>query len=183
MKIQLGETDINANLNFIYTFFKPEAELKGLEMKLVNHIPESKNTMHTDKEKLYAVLANLVKNAIKYTNTGYVHITSEYVQESDCFRFLVADSGIGIPKEKQREIFKHFVQADITNIMAHQGAGIGLAITKAYVGLLGGKIEVESEVDKGSVFSFTIPYHYDPPAFIVHDQAALYVKNRNVSTL
>ena len=67
------------------------------------------------------------------------------------------DTGIGIPKDRQEAIFERFIQADISNVMAFQGAGLGLAISKAYVEMLGGKIWVESEVGKGSVFYFTLP--------------------------
>ncbi len=79
--------------------------------------------------------------------------------------FYVKDTGIGIPKDKLEAIFKRFIQADISNDMAIQGAGLGLSISKAYVELLGGKIWVESEVENlaigkagGSAFYFTIPY-------------------------
>ena len=67
------------------------------------------------------------------------------------------DTGIGVPKDRQEAIFERFVQADITDIMARQGAGLGLAISKAYVKMLGGNIWVESEVGEGSTFYFTIP--------------------------
>jgi len=72
-------------------------------------------------------------------------------------QFYVKDQGIGIPKERQEAIFERFIQADISDKRAFQGAGLGLSITKAYVEMLGGKIWVESEVGKGSIFYFTLP--------------------------
>ncbi len=71
--------------------------------------------------------------------------------------FYVTDTGIGIPKDRQHAIFERFVQADIEDRMAYQGAGLGLAITKAYVEMLGGKIWVESDVGQGSTFHFSLP--------------------------
>lgn len=68
------------------------------------------------------------------------------------------DTGIGIPKDRQEAIFERFIQADISDKMALQGAGLGLSISKAYVEMLGGKIWLESETGKGSTFYFTIPY-------------------------
>ena len=72
--------------------------------------------------------------------------------------FFVKDTGIGIPQNKMEVIFDRFVQADIADKRAYQGAGLGLSITKAYVEMLGSKIWVESEVGNGSTFYFTIPY-------------------------
>jgi signal transduction histidine kinase len=72
--------------------------------------------------------------------------------------FYVKDTGIGIAKDRQNAIFERFIQADIEDARAYQGAGLGLAISKAYVEMLGGKMWVESELQKGSVFYFTLPY-------------------------
>ena len=80
--------------------------------------------------------------------------------------FFVKDTGIGIPKDRQEAIFERFVQADIGDKRAFQGAGLGLSISKAYVEMLGGKIWVESEEGKGSTFYFTIPYNTEPEEII-----------------
>ena len=113
--------------------------------------------IRTDCEKNYAILTNLVKNAIKFTSTGSVEFG--YEQKEDELDFFVKDTGIGIPKDKQLVIFSRFVQLNIGDRRACQGAGLGLAISKAYVEMLGGKIWAESEEGKGSVFHFTIPYN------------------------
>jgi len=76
-------------------------------------------------------------------------------------KFYVKDTGIGIEKNRQRAIFERFIQADIDNKQAQQGSGVGLAISKAYVEMLGGKIWVESEPGHGSTFYFTLPYQVD----------------------
>jgi signal transduction histidine kinase len=90
-------------------------------------------------------------------------------QKENYLEFYVKDTGIGIPKERQQAIFERFIQADIDDSMAYQGAGLGLAIAKAYVEMLDGKIWVESEEGKGSAFYFTIsckrePEHKSPAA-------------------
>ena len=80
------------------------------------------------------------------------------INKGDYLEFYVKDFGIGIPKERQAAIFERFIQADIADIQARQGAGLGLSIAKAYVVMLGGKIWVESEPGRGSTFYFTLPY-------------------------
>lgn len=161
MKTDIVETNINEQIGDIYTFFKPEAEAKGIRLSIKKPLPAKEAIIKTDSEKLYAILTNLVKNAIKYTLEGTIEL-GYYLKkdsESGVLEFYVKDTGVGIPKERQEAIFDRFIQADITNKMAHQGSGLGLAITKAYLEMVGGQIRVESEVDKGSTFYFTLPYN------------------------
>jgi PAS domain S-box-containing protein len=159
MNVVLKESDINQQIEFIYTFFNPEVERKGLQLSYKNALTSKEATIKTDREKLYAILTNLVKNAIKYTQTGSIEFG--YGLKQNNIEFYVKDTGIGIPKERQEAIFERFIQADITDARAFQGAGLGLAISKAYIEMLGGKIWVESEEGKGSVFYFTIPYNIE----------------------
>jgi CheY-like chemotaxis protein len=98
-------------------------------------------------------------------------------------QFYVKDTGIGIPKNRQEAIFERFIQADIEDKMAYQGAGLGLAITKAYVEMLGGKIWVESEEGIGSTFYFTLPYNAAPVKEITDRQPEPTVKNETVRKL
>jgi PAS domain S-box-containing protein len=160
MKIETGESDINEQIEYIYTFFKPEAEAKGMKLSFNKPLPAKEATIITDREKLYAILTNLVKNAIKYTQKG--EIVVGYSKKGETLEFYVKDTGIGIPENRQTAIFERFVQADIEDRKALQGAGLGLAITKSYVEMLGGKIWVESEEGVGSAFFFTIPLNVDP---------------------
>jgi signal transduction histidine kinase/ActR/RegA family two-component response regulator len=161
MKVDITESDINKQIEYVYTFFKNEAEVKGIKLSYKNSLPSSEAIIKTDPEKLYAILINLVKNAIKFTNKGSIdfgyNITSDKI--SDLLEFYVKDTGIGIPKDRQEAIFELFVQADIINTHAYQGAGLGLAISKAYVGMLSGRMYVESEPGNGTIFYFTIPYN------------------------
>ncbi|MGC8803993.1 MAG: ATP-binding protein, partial [Bacteroidales bacterium] len=109
----------------------------------------------TDKTKLTQILSNLVGNAIKFTHEGFVEMG--YQIEDDHILFYVRDTGIGIPKNAQEEIFKRFRQARRSDGKIYGGSGLGLSISKAYLDLMGGRIWVESEGGKGSSFYFTIP--------------------------
>jgi CheY-like chemotaxis protein/two-component sensor histidine kinase len=157
IKSQITKSNINEQIEFIYTFFKPETEAKGLKISLNNSLTAKEATIITDREKLYAILTNLVKNAIKYTEEGEIEVG--YSKKGETLEFYVKDTGIGIPEDRQAAIFERFVQADIEDTKALQGAGLGLAITKSYVEMLGGKIWVESEERIGSAFYFTLPYN------------------------
>jgi PAS domain S-box-containing protein len=171
MKVSVSVTNVNEKIEYIHTFFKPETDKKGIELRFNNGLPGLEANILTDKEKIYAILTNLVKNAIKFCDKGVIEIGYDLVGESRrdkaCLvstttptelQFYVKDTGIGIPKNRQEAIFDRFIQADIVDKMARQGAGLGLSISKAYVEMLGGKIWVESEVGKGSTFYFTLPY-------------------------
>ena len=156
------QSNINEQTEFVYTFFKPQAGEKGIELKCKNGLSSHEALVITDKEKVYAILTNLVKNAIKYTDKGTIELGYNLVatqHATPLLGFYVKDTGIGIPAERQQAIFDRFIQADIADTRAFQGAGLGLTISKAYVEMLGGKLWVESEAGKGSTFFFTIPYH------------------------
>jgi len=177
MKLDMNESNINEMIEYAYTFFKPEAETKKIKLAYKTPLPLKEVTINTDSEKMYAVLTNLVKNAIKYTEKGSVEFGYNIVETHGraslgraSLKFYVKDTGIGIPKERQEAIFERFIQADIEDRMARQGAGLGLSITKAYVEMLGGKIWVESEEGKGSTFYFTLPFNNEPAAEIIDRQ-------------
>ena len=154
--VSISEVNINQQTDYLYNFFKPETTSKGITLSLNNGLEEHLAILNTDKEKFNAILTNLVKNAIKYTKEGSIEFG--YQQKDDVLEFYVKDTGMGIPKDRQKAIFDRFVQADIEDRYALEGAGIGLSIAKAYVEMLNGKIWVKSKKDKGSTFYFTIPY-------------------------
>jgi len=159
MEVSFVETNINEQLDFLYNFFKLEAIQNGIELVQKSPLPSSRVVINTDREKLYAILTNLIKNAIKFTKNGRVEFG--YTQKDNQLEFYVKDSGIGIPKDKQSSVFERFIQADISLSRGYEGAGLGLSISKAYVELLGGAIWLESEVNVGSSFFFTIPVNSD----------------------
>jgi signal transduction histidine kinase len=108
---------------------------------------------------LQQILVNLVGNAIKFTDKGEVSITLQK-QESDeagSWRMVVCDTGIGIPEERLPDIFEPFRRGSDYATRCHQGAGLGLSIVKNLVILMDGKVDVESTVGRGSVFTVTLP--------------------------
>ncbi len=157
MKVSVTEISINRLLDELYGFFKPEVTLKGLSLISLPTLADKGAVVLSDDSKLHGILTNLIKNAIKFTRKG--SITFGYNLKDDFIEFFVKDTGIGIPKNRQQAIFDRFVQADIEDIRAFEGSGLGLTISKAYVEMLGGKIWLVSEEDKGSSFMFTIPYN------------------------
>jgi len=173
MKLDISESNINEQIEYIYTFFKPEVEAKGMKLTCRNSLTAKEAIIKTDREKLYAILINLVKNAIKYTKEGTIEFGYDLVVETQCIaslQFYIKDTGIGIPKNRQEAIFERFIQADIADKMARQGAGLGLTITKSYIEMLGGKIWLESEEGIGSTFYFTLPYNAQPAKEITDQQ-------------
>ena len=181
MKLSITESDINEQLEYIYTFFKPELQAKGIRFSMRKSLPAKESIIYTDREKLYAILTNLVKNAIKFTTKG--HIEVGYVLKPDTsaaeLEFFVKDTGIGIPLMSRKTIFERFIQADLTDGMVRQGAGLGLSISKAYLEMLGGKIWVESEVGNGSVFYFTLPYNSIPEATFSNE---IFISSKDIET-
>jgi len=160
MEVNIQKANINDQIDFVFAFFKPEMEGKGLHFLIKKPLENIDAFIQSDGEKIYGILTNIVKNALKFTEEGSVELGYTLKKENGTSEllFYVKDSGIGIPKERQLPIFDRFIQADIAGEMAYQGAGLGLSISKAYVELLGGKIWVESEEGVGSVFYFTLPY-------------------------
>jgi len=157
MEVKKTESNINEQIEYIYTFFKTEVEAKGMTLLYRNTLTSKEAIIRTDREKIFAILTNLVKNAIKYTNEGSIEFG--YNKKGDVLEFYVKDTGIGVSKDRKEAIFERFIQADIVDKMARQGAGLGLSISKAYVEMLGGNIWLESEEGKGSTFFFTLPYN------------------------
>jgi len=156
MKVSLAETNINEQMEYICNLFKSEVESKNIQFSFKNGLPGKSALIKTDRQKIFAILSSLLRNAIKYTEKGAIEFG--YDKIIDTLQFYVKDTGIGIPADRQQAVFERFIQADIVDIKAFQGAGLGLSISKAYIELLGGKIWVKSEPGKGSSFYFTIPY-------------------------
>lgn len=162
-KIESGQMELhsqNMNLNeviaFIQSFFEPECASKGLELISSFTLPNDHAIIISDRDKLEAILINLLKNAIKFTHHGKINFG--YEQNGDKLVFFVDDTGIGIPENKQKQIFDRFVQADSSMTKPYEGAGLGLSISKAFVEMLGGNLELRSKVNSGSRFYFSIPY-------------------------
>ncbi|MCF8347193.1 MAG: PAS domain S-box protein [Bacteroidales bacterium] len=151
----LTQTDVNGRMEELFRFFKPRADKKGIKLSLEMLLPQADKNVKTDQNKLDSILTNLIKNAIKYTDSGDIQMGC--LSNGSEVEFYIKDTGIGIPKDRQEAIFERFIQADIADKRAFQGSGLGLAISKSYVEMLGGKIWVESREGKGSTFYFTLP--------------------------
>ncbi len=157
MEVNIKEANINEKMEFTYKFFKPEVESKGIQFLMKTGLADKEAIIKTDNEKIYGILTNLVKNAIKFTHKGSIELG--YEKKGKFLEFHVKDTGIGIPKNRLDAIFDRFIKADIEEKQAFQGSGLGLTISKSYVEMLGGKMWIESEEGLGSIFYFTIPYN------------------------
>jgi signal transduction histidine kinase/ActR/RegA family two-component response regulator len=166
-KIEAGKLNIEqSNFNFkdcvngLYKSLAPKASKKNLifQLDMDDQLP---SYIVGDKTRLSQILINLINNAIKFTHEGKVilKIQQEEVTEEEVrMKFAVTDTGIGIADEKQEQIFESFSQADDDTTRLFGGTGLGLAITKRLLELQNSQIELESEINKGSTFSFSISY-------------------------
>jgi PAS domain S-box-containing protein len=157
--IECSEENFNLNeqLVFMFNLFKPEAKAKGLEFSINLAFDDQHSDIVTDRDKFYAIISNLLKNAIKFTEVGDITMGYQIRKAENIIEFYIKDTGIGIAPDRQEAIFERFVQADIEDRMARQGAGLGLSISQAYANVLGGAIAVKSELHKGSQFTFSLP--------------------------
>lgn len=155
-KLSQKEMSLNSTLIYIYEQFLIKAKRQKVQLSLHPFLPDSEVQIISDETKLIQVLSNLINNALKFTNQGFVNFGYN-IKERE-LEFFVEDSGIGIPHEMHDEIFKRFSQVENTSSRQFGGSGLGLSISKAYVELMGGRIWLNSELGKGARFYFTIPY-------------------------
>ena len=156
IRLIMKETNLNEMLQRVYDKFKPLAGDKNILLRFDARMDEKDLIITTDGYKLFQALCNLVGNAVKFTKEGKVEFG--YSLNGDKIEFYISDTGIGIKKEKQVNIFDTFYQAESSVTQRYEGTGLGLSIAKAYIELLGGEIWFTSEYGEGSVFRFTIPY-------------------------
>ena len=162
IKIKYEIIDINLILYDVKNIIQGEKLKENkTEIELILKIdPELKdNYIFTDARKLKQVLINLLKNALKFTDKGYIEFGFTEIKKANVkyLKFFVKDTGIGIEKKHYDLIFNIFRQVDDTHTRKFGGTGIGLSIAKKITEMLGGEIWVESELGKGSIFYFTIP--------------------------
>lgn len=150
------ETDIADLIMQIYSKFTAEASRKNIDLRININLESNELKILTDKVKLNHVISELLNNAIKFTQSGYVELGC--LQIDRFLKFYVEDNGIGIPEAEHERIFERFYQADKSKSRIYGGTGLGLSISDAYVKLLGGKFNLKSAPGKGSDFSFTIPF-------------------------
>lgn len=159
-KLAIEHTDFSVNslLEETVKIFRSQAEAKNI--RLDTHIAAAAGTLRGDPHRLQQVLANLVGNAIKFTEQGSVTLSLSILEENEHHRnvrFEVADTGVGIPTSAQGKIFESFTQADISTTRRFGGSGLGLTITKHLVEAMGGRLSFESAEGLGSRFWFDMP--------------------------
>jgi len=158
LELSISDFELHALLKNIITMFSLKADEKRLELQLLVE-PDVPSLLRGDEGRLRQILINLVGNAVKFTSEGavtlHVSTTAEDAHQAT-LRFVVRDTGIGIPSDKLNLIFDAFTQADSSTTRLYGGTGLGLAICKQLVELMGGSIGVDSTVGKGSTFYVVI---------------------------
>lgn len=165
-KIEAGEVtiqkeifNVNSFLQEVLLTFKQEKEKRGkanIELKLVLSDQATELKIETDTHRLRQVFNNLITNSLKFIDEGFIEFGYSSVTP-DNIQFYVKDTGVGIGSDKKERIFEQYGQDEDTYNRNTEGTGLGLAISKSFVELLGGSIWVDSELDEGSTFYFTIP--------------------------
>lgn len=154
---------INDLMVDLYREYSMEMINKPVRLKLLTENSNPKFSLITDRFLLSEILRKLIDNAIKFTHQGEIEFG--YRMENNAgIRFFVRDTGIGIAPLNIERIFERFLQVDHTTTRKYEGTGLGLAIARHYTSLLGGQIDVKSELNKGSEFSFLIPAEEESPA-------------------
>ncbi len=164
-KIEAGQLSIiesNCRINLLLEellniFEVEQINGKGIEIRITSTVPKYKSIVKTDPVRLKQILVNLISNALKFTDTGFVEF-GYHLRDEKWVEFFVKDTGIGISKKDQGIIFERFRQLDDPRDISREGTGLGLSISKALVEKLGGSIWVESTENIGTTFFFTIPY-------------------------
>ena len=169
IELQLKPIGIREIVEVVLNLSQPLIKNKNLQ--LINAIPPDLTPAEADENRLQQILYNLVGNAIKFTDSGFVEISANFQSEegelgtektqidsarTSKIQITVSDTGIGIPEDKLDRIFESFEQADGSTAREYGGTGLGLAVTKKLVELHGGCIQVESTVGVGSRFTFTL---------------------------
>lgn len=179
-KMTLSEEDMNLRqlIQSIFHIHKATAKEKGIVLQY-DFDTATPQYVWSDRSKLKQILMNLLSNAIKFTPAGkHVFLKSAFV--NDELLLEVKDEGIGISEEKQASIFDPFVQADASITREYEGTGLGLAITQNMVNMLGGRIELESELGRGATFRVYIPYH--EPVRITTEKAEILLDKVEIPT-
>ena len=158
-KIEAGTLDFNESDFSVNTMLDEIIHMALLKMgnehvQLIVSKGLSECIIKAAKSRLMQVIINLVNNAMKFTKKGTITVGYDYLKKENQLKFFVKDTGIGIPKDKLKDIFGRFVKLN----SFVQGSGLGLSICEMIVHTMGGNIWVESEIEKGTTFWFTISY-------------------------
>jgi CheY-like chemotaxis protein len=155
VKLKADNVNVNDVLDEMLKIFTARNG-NGVKILIEKKLDDENCSIQVDSRRLIQVLTNLIDNGLKFTSSGYVKIG--YLPEKEQFKFFVEDTGRGISSEYHKIIFQSFRQAEDDFDDEIRGTGLGLAISKKIIDLFGGEIWVESKLNKGSVFYFTVPY-------------------------
>jgi PAS domain S-box-containing protein len=160
LELETIEFDLKTTVESIAELLTPKAAEKGLELRC--HIdPKAPTNLCGDPGRIRQIMLNLIGNAIKFTETGTISLEAELVKKRKkqaTIKFSVKDTGIGIPDDRQQMIFDSFTQADGSMTRKYGGTGLGLSICKRLIDRMTGEISVQSELGKGSKFTFTVTF-------------------------
>lgn len=166
-KIEAGQVELNSRtfelntfLDDIYSFHYLQIDETKVDFTLENPYREQNITVYSDNVKLRQILDNLLNNARKFTPSGFIKL--KVVGEEDETLFIIEDSGIGIPQDKQTTVFEPFRQVENIETNVKSGTGLGLSITRSFVDLFGGNIWLQSEEGKGTQFYISLPLILTP---------------------
>ncbi|UGS24419.1 response regulator [Flavobacterium channae] len=160
IKPNLQSFDLDEFVKQIFTSYEKLYNSEKVVFKLSAPDEKLEQNILSDKVKLGEVITNLLNNAYKFTEEGFIILDYSLDKETNTISFSIKDSGIGIPNAFQENIFKRFSKINAKGISANEGLGLGLAISKAYVEILGGTIGFNSQEGVGSTFYFSIPLNY-----------------------
>ena len=145
----------------IHDLLEEIIDLLNINYNCVINLPEENLIMNCNRVALEQIILNLVSNSLKYNKNEEIVIDIECEKDSEFYHFTVKDNGIGIPKDKQKDIFNLFTIIEETDRSGNRGNGIGLSTVKKLVSSLGGEISVDSEVNKGTSFHFSINHTFN----------------------
>ena len=163
-KIESGKLELHpervvlqAVIREVFDTLQPQAAQKGLEFRM--SLPQTNITLDTDRRALSQILLNLLNNAIKFTETGHVvvRLSRRRSGEFGTVELIVSDTGIGIPQERQNQLFQAFTQLDSGSNRRYDGTGLGLYLSRRLAGMIGGQLQCKSVHGKGSVFTLAMP--------------------------
>jgi PAS domain S-box-containing protein len=180
LNINIAECHLNVLLSELQKQFLEILQTVGKKnIDIILDIPSEKIICYTDAFRLRQVLSNLIDNAIKFTNEGYIEIGLRKTDDNKLL-FFVRDTGIGIPEDKRKLVFDRFRQLEDADTRSYGGTGLGLTISQNLVRMLNGEIHVDSKPDEGSIFYFALPLpilEIDKESELIHKEDLFEYKN------
>ncbi|MUP36870.1 sensor histidine kinase [Labilibaculum euxinus] len=175
--MNFDESEISVHTLFIQLYSIFEQNINDSQKNLILNFTEDLQEIKifTDLDKLTKVLSYLLENAVKFTEKGEIDFGCA-IQDRNNILFYVKDTGPGINKNEQEQIFKKFTQVDNSYTRIYSGAGLGLSLCKEIVNFLGGKLFIDSHLGQGSIFYFTIPLKYSESNIILKEKIEAILK-------